>query len=34
MVYQYVAYNESRDLVKGRLSAATEEAATELLGYA
>ncbi len=34
MVYQYVAYNESGGLVKGKLSAATEEAATELLSYA
>ena len=34
MVYQYVAYNESGEVVKGRLSAASEEAATDLLGYA
>jgi type IV pilus assembly protein PilC len=34
MTYQYVAYNESGQIVKGKLSAASEEAATELLGYA
>ena len=34
MVYQYVAYNENGNIVKGRLPAASEEAATELLGYA
>ena len=34
MVYQYVAYNQNGEVVKGRLSAASEEAATELLGYA
>ncbi len=34
MVYQYVAYNEKREVVKGKVSAASEEAATELLGYA
>lgn len=34
MVYQYVAYTENGELVKGRLSAASEEAATELLDYA
>jgi type IV pilus assembly protein PilC len=34
MVYQYVAYNENGQIVRGKLSAATEEAATELLGYA
>jgi len=34
MVYQYVAYNPNREVVKGRLSVASEEAATELLGYA
>ena len=34
MAYQYVAYNTRGKVVKGRLSAATEEAATELLGYA
>jgi len=34
MVYQYVAYNENGNIVKGRLPAANEEAATELLGYA
>jgi len=34
MVYQYVAYNESGEVVKGRLSAASEEAAADLLGYA
>ncbi len=34
MVYQYVAYNTKGEVVRGKLSAATEEAATELLGYA
>ena len=34
MVYQYVAYNESGKIVKGKLSAASEEAATDLLSYA
>ena len=34
MVYQYVAYSESGELVKGKLTAASEEVATELLGYA
>jgi len=34
MVYQYVAYNESGEVVKGKLSAANEDAATDLLGYA
>ncbi|MBA7630830.1 putative type II secretion system protein F [subsurface metagenome] len=34
MAYQYVAYNTKGEVVKGKLSAATEEAATELLGYA
>ncbi len=33
MVYQYVAYNENKEIVKGKLTAATEEAATELLDY-
>ena len=34
MVYQYVAYNESGEIVKGKLSAISDEAATELLNYA
>ena len=34
MVYQYAAYNTKGEVVKGRLSAASEEAATELLDYA
>ena len=34
MLYQYLAYNEGGQIVKGKLSAASEEAATELLGYA
>jgi len=34
MVYQYVAYNENGEVVKGKLPAESEEAATELLGYA
>ncbi|MBI4186345.1 MAG: type II secretion system F family protein [Chloroflexi bacterium] len=32
--YQYVAYNEAGGVVKGKLSAAGEDAASELLGYA
>ena len=34
MVYKYVAYNTKGAVVKGKLSAANEEAATELLSYA
>ena len=34
MVYQYVAYNESGEIVRGKLSATNEEAATDLLSYA
>jgi len=34
IVYQYIAYNETREVVKGKLSATSEEAATELLSYA
>ena len=34
MSYQYVAYNTKGKVVKGKLSAATDEAATELLTYA
>jgi len=34
MIYQYVAYNESGKVIKGKLAAASEEVATELLGYA
>jgi len=34
MVFQYVAYNEKGEVVKGRLPALNEEAATDLLGYA
>jgi len=34
MVYQYVAYNESGEIVRGKLAAANEEAATDLLSYA
>jgi len=33
MDFAYVAYTEDKRLVKGKLSAATEEAATQLLGY-
>lgn len=29
MVYQYVAYNENGRVIKGRLSAASEEAAAD-----
>lgn len=32
--YKYVAYNESGTLVKGKISAASEEAASELLDFA
>ena len=34
MVYQYVAYNENGEVVKGRLSASGDEAAAEMLSYA
>ena len=34
MVYQYIAYNEDGAVVKGKLTASTEETATELLNYA
>ena len=34
MVYQYVACNESGEMVKGKLSAASEEAITDMLSYA
>ncbi len=34
MVYQYVAYRENGEVVKGKLTAANEESATNLLGYA
>ena len=34
MVYQYLAYNEGGQVVKGKLTASTEETATELLNYA
>ncbi|MFC1901552.1 type II secretion system F family protein [Chloroflexota bacterium] len=34
MVYQYVAYNEQGEMVKGKLSAATEEAVNDMLSYA
>lgn len=34
MVYQYVACNESGEVVKGRLSATSEGAAADLLSYA
>lgn len=33
MDFAYVAYTEDKRLVKGKVSAATEEAATQLLGY-
>ncbi len=33
MDFAYVAYTEDKKLVKGRLSAISEEAATDLLGY-
>lgn len=34
MIYQYVAYNDKNELVKGNLQATGEEAVTELLGFA
>lgn len=34
MVYQYVACNEFGEIVKGKLSAVSEEAVTDLLSYA
>ncbi|MFC1993185.1 type II secretion system F family protein [Chloroflexota bacterium] len=34
MVYQYVAYKETGEVVKGKLSATNEEAAIDMLGYA
>jgi type IV pilus assembly protein PilC len=34
MVFQYIAYNEKGEIVRGRLPAVNEEAATDLLGYA
>jgi type IV pilus assembly protein PilC len=34
VVYQYIAYNESGEIVKGKLSAASEEAITDMLSYA
>lgn len=34
IVYQYVAYNENRELVKGRLEAKNEEHAGQLLSFA
>jgi len=34
MVYQYLAYNEKGEVVKGKLTASNEEAATDMLGYA
>jgi len=33
MVYQYVAYNDSGEIVEGKVPASNEEAATDLLGY-
>jgi len=34
MVFQYIAYNEKGEIVKGKLPAVNEEAASDLLGYA
>jgi type IV pilus assembly protein PilC len=34
MAYEYIAYNTNREVVKGRLEAITEKAATELLDIA
>jgi len=33
MVYQYIAYGANREIVTGKLSATSEEAATDILGY-
>jgi type IV pilus assembly protein PilC len=32
--YQYIAYNESGEIVRGKLSASSEEAITDMLSYA
>ena len=34
MIFKYVAYNEAGQIVKGKIPAVSEDAATELLGYA
>ena len=34
MVYRYVAYNDNGEIIKGKLSATSEEAASEQLSYA
>ena len=34
MVYQYIAYNEAGEVVKGKLEAENEEAASNMLSYA
>jgi len=34
MVYQYVAYNQAGEVIKGKLAASTEDGAVELLDYA
>jgi len=34
MVFQYIAYNEKGEIVRGKLPAANEEVATDLLNYA
>ena len=34
LVYQYIAYNKNGEVVKGKLSATSEEAVSELLDYA
>jgi len=34
MAYQYIAYNTKGEMVKGKLEAATDKAATELLSIA
>jgi len=34
MVYQYIAYNDRGDIVKGKLDADNEDAASDILGYA
>ena len=34
MIYKYIAYNEAGRIVKGKIPAVSEDAATELLGFA
>ena len=34
IVYSYIAYNENKEIVRGKLAARNEDHATEILGYA